>query len=73
MKPLMEYGKSSDSFPEAAPSGRKKTHFRAEVGLDVRLEFSLGVRFHHFLGDSRNRVDSDLVHYASPMSSPADE
>jgi hypothetical protein len=49
--------KSSDSFPEAAPSGQKKAHFRAEVGLDVRLQISLGVRLHHFLEDSRNRVD----------------
>lgn len=57
MKPHMEYGKSSDSFPEAAPSGHKKTHFRVEVGLDVRLRISLGVRLHHFLEDSRNRVD----------------
>jgi hypothetical protein len=57
VKPLMEYGKSSDSFPEAGPSGHKKSHFRAEVGLDVRLQISLGVRLHHFLGTSRNRVD----------------
>ena len=57
MKPLMEYGKSSDSFPEAAPSGHKKTHFRVEVGLDVRLQISPDVRLHHFLEDSRNRVD----------------
>ncbi len=57
VKPLMEYGKSSDSFPEAAPSGHKKTHFRAEVGLDGRLQISLGVKSHHFLEDSRNRVD----------------
>jgi hypothetical protein len=57
MKPLKEYGKSSDSFPEAAPSGHKKTHFRAEVGLDVRLQFSLGVRLLHSLGTSRIRVD----------------
>ena len=41
VKPLMEYGKSfSDSFPEAAPSGHKKTHFRVEVGLDVRLRLA---------------------------------
>ncbi len=65
--------KSSDSFPEAAPLGHKKTHFRLEVGLDVRLWISLGVKLHHFLEDSRNRVDLDLVHCASSMSSPAVE
>jgi hypothetical protein len=58
MKPLTEYEKEFlHLLPEAAPSGHKKTHFRVEVGLDVRLRFSLGVRLHHFLGDSRNRVD----------------
>jgi hypothetical protein len=58
MKPLTEYEKEFlYSLPEAAPSGHKKTHFRVEVGLDVRLRFSLGVRLHHFLGSSRNRVD----------------
>jgi hypothetical protein len=30
--------KSSHSFPEAAPSGQKKTHFRAEVGLAVGFD-----------------------------------
>ena len=58
MKPLTEYEKEFlHSLPEAAPSGHKKTHFRVEVGLDVRLRLSLGVRLHHFLEDSRNRVD----------------
>ena len=58
MKPLTEYGKSVfHSFPEAAPSGHKKTHFRVEVGLDVTLQISLGVKLNHFLEDSRNRVD----------------
>ena len=28
-----QFVRDSDSFPEAAPSGHKKTHFRAEVGL----------------------------------------
>ena len=57
MKPLTEYEKNLALKTGSGCARHKKTHFRVEVGLDVRLQISLGVRLHHFLGDSRNRVD----------------
>lgn len=38
MKPLMEYGKEFALVPGSGPSGHKKTHFRAEVGLAVGFD-----------------------------------
>ena len=73
MKPLKEYGKkSSHSFPEAAHQGTKKPTSGRKWASREAL-FQPRVRLNHFLGDSRNRADKDLVHYAFSLSSVADE